>query len=89
MLEVVPPEVLRYLVIRVRPQKTINFDPGLPLLRLMDEVDDATGGGAVARALALSRAGEFQPVGVPFKHLVVVAQAAGVAFAGKWRRQRI
>jgi lysyl-tRNA synthetase class 1 len=68
--------VLRYLVLRERPQRTIDFDPGLPLLRLIDEVDDATAAGRDERALALSRAGGFEPVGVPFKHLVVVAQAA-------------
>ncbi len=76
MLEVVPPEALRYLVIRERPQKTINFDPGIPLLQLVDQVDDAAARGRDERALELSRAGEFESVGVPFKHLVVVAQAA-------------
>lgn len=76
VLEVAPPEALRYLVIRNRPQKTINFDPGLPLLQLVDEIDDATASARDERAIELSRAGRFQPVGVPFKHLVVVVQAA-------------
>jgi len=76
MLEVVPPDVLRYLVMRERPQKTIDFDPGLPLLKLVDEMDDAVAGGGDRRAVELSRAAGFGPVGVPFKHLVVVAQAA-------------
>lgn len=76
ILDVVPPEALRYLVIRDRPRKTINFDPGLPLLKLVDEVDDREAPGVDSRALELSRAGGFRPVGVPFKHLVVVAQAA-------------
>jgi len=77
MLEVVPPDVLRYLVVRDRPQKRISFDPGLPLLQLVDEMDDAATGRPHDRALELSRAEKFEPVGVPFKHLVVVAQAAG------------
>lgn len=77
VLEVVPPEVLRYLVIRERPLKTINFSPGLPLLQLVDQVDDARAKGRDERALELSTAGKFDPVGVPFKHLVVVAQIAG------------
>jgi lysyl-tRNA synthetase class 1 len=77
VLEIVPPEVLRYLVMRERPQRTIVFDPGLPLLSLVDEVDDKTGQGADSRALALSRAAGFAPVGVPFRHLVVAAQVAG------------
>jgi len=76
MLEVVPPEALRYLVLRARPQRTISFDPGVALLQLVDEVDDATSKGRDERALELSRAGGFLPVGVPYKHLVVVAQIA-------------
>ena len=28
MLDVVPPEVLRYLIIRNKPEKHIEFDPG-------------------------------------------------------------
>jgi lysyl-tRNA synthetase class 1 len=75
-LELVPPEALRYLVLRERPQRTIVFDPGLPLLQLVDEVDDAHAEGRDERSLELSRAAGFDPVGVPFKHLVVVAQAA-------------
>jgi lysyl-tRNA synthetase class 1 len=75
-LDLVPPEVLRYLVMRERPQRTIVFDPGLPLLKLVDEVDDKTAGGADSRALALSRAAGFAPSGVPFRHLVVAAQVA-------------
>ena len=74
ILEVVPPEALRYLVIRERPQRTINFDPGLPLLQLVDQVDDAAARGRDERAVELSQAGGFRPVGVPFKHLVVVVQ---------------
>ena len=77
VLEVAPPEALRYLVIRERPQKTIGFDPGLPLLQLVDEIDDASAKGRDERSLELSRAGGFLPVGVPYKHLVVVVQAAG------------
>jgi lysyl-tRNA synthetase, class I len=77
MLEVAPPEALRYLVMRERPQKTIRFDPGEPLLQLIDELDDETARGRDERALELSRAAGFPPVRVPFKHLVVVAQAAG------------
>jgi len=76
ILEVVPPEVLRYLVIRERPQRRIAFDPGVPLLQLVDEVDDAAARGAQPRALELSMAGSFTPVGVSFKHLVVVTQVA-------------
>jgi lysyl-tRNA synthetase class 1 len=75
-LELVPPEALRYLIMRERPQSTIAFDPGMPLLQLVDDVDDAAGSGTDSRALSLSRAGKFTPIGVPFKHLVVAGQVA-------------
>jgi lysyl-tRNA synthetase class 1 len=76
ILEVVPPEALRYLVIRERPQRRITFDPGLPLLQLVDEVDDAAARERDERAVQLSMAGGFDRAGVSFKHLVVVAQVA-------------
>lgn len=74
-LEVVPPDALRYLVMRERPNRTIAFDPGIPLLDLVDEMEDAHAAGRDARAVELSRAAGFLPVGVPFRHLVMVAQA--------------
>jgi len=76
VLEIVPPEALRYLVMKERPSRTIDFDPGPPLLQLVDQLDDAASHGRDERAVELSRAGGFRPVGVPFQHLVVVAQAA-------------
>ncbi len=75
-LEVVPPDALRYLVMRERPSRTIALDPGVPLLDLVDEMEDARAAGRDARAVELSRAAGFLPVGVPFRHLVLVAQAA-------------
>lgn len=80
MLKVVPPEVLRYLIVRTPPARTIGFDPGLPLLSLVDEYDDVESAGRDLRALALSRASEYRPVGVPFKHLVNVVQMANFDF---------
>jgi lysyl-tRNA synthetase class 1 len=77
LLEMVPPEALRYMVMKARPVRAIRFDPGLPLLSLVDEVDDASARGRDERALQLSRAAGFKPVGVPFKHMVLVAQIAG------------
>jgi lysyl-tRNA synthetase class 1 len=77
VLAVVPPEALRYLVIRERPQRTINFDPGEPLLQLVDDIEDASVAESDQRSVALSRAGRFLPVGVPSRHLLMVAQAAG------------
>jgi lysyl-tRNA synthetase class 1 len=76
MLEVVPPEVLRYLIVRTQPSRAISFDPGLPLLALVDEYDDVESEGRDLRALALCRASDYRSAGVPFKHLVNVVQMA-------------
>ncbi len=73
MLDVVPPEVLRYLIIRTKPEKHIEFDPGLPLLTLADEYDQRTGD---SRALELSAIGEAEPFQIPFRHMVTAAQIA-------------
>jgi lysyl-tRNA synthetase class 1 len=77
ILDVVPPEALRYLVIRERPQKRINFDPGAPLLQLVDEVEGLGSSPADERSLALSLTEAYRPLGVPFRHLAYVIQAAG------------
>jgi lysyl-tRNA synthetase class 1 len=76
MLEVVPPEVLRYQVVKTRPMRSIAFDPGLPLLSLIDEFDDAASQSRDLRALRLAGADRFRSVGVPFRHLVTVVQMA-------------
>jgi lysyl-tRNA synthetase class 1 len=79
MLEVVPPEVLRYLVLRIRPNKAIRFDPGVGLLRLIDEFDEIAGSEAHPRASALALSARRPDPGVPFRHMVNVVQIAGEA----------
>jgi lysyl-tRNA synthetase class 1 len=76
MLEVVPPEVLRYLILRVPPQRSVRMDPSLPLLQLIDEYDDVEAKNRDSRALDLSAISGIQPVGVPYRHMVTVVQAA-------------
>jgi len=39
MLQMTPPEVLRFLVMKVNPNKHIDFDPGLGILDLIDRYD--------------------------------------------------
>jgi len=77
MLEVVPPEILRYMIIRVRPGKSITFDPGIPLIQLIDEFDRLELSGQIDRNIELSRAGGFVPSGIPFRHIVTIYQIAG------------
>jgi len=75
-LELLPPDALRYMVLREKPQKSIGFDPGPDFLKLLDEMEDRAATGHDERALSLSRVAGHEPLGVPFRHLIVVAQAA-------------
>jgi lysyl-tRNA synthetase class 1 len=74
MLEIVPPEVLRYLIARTRPEKTIDFDPGMGLISLIDEYDRVALK-AESREFELSRISSF-PTRIPFRHMVTVVQIA-------------
>jgi len=73
MLDVVPPEVLRYLIIRTKPEKHIDFDPAIPLITLVDEYDQRRG---EENAFALSSIGDSRPFEVPYRHMVTVVQIA-------------
>ncbi|MDD1674447.1 MAG: lysine--tRNA ligase [Methanomicrobiales archaeon] len=74
MLEIVPPEVLRYLIARTRPERTIDFDPGMGLLHLVDEYDRVAQE-AKNRDYHLSRISSI-PTRIPFRHIVTVVQIA-------------
>lgn len=76
MLRVVPPQVLRYLVLRTEPQKSIVFDPGLPLLALHEELEDPGSKNRNPRAAQLACLAGEPGCRVPFRHLVTVAQVA-------------
>ncbi len=85
MLGVVPPEVLRYLIIRTKPEKHIQFDPGQPLLTLVDEYErlrvqfrenDPSLGIFERRVYELSRATGICQSEIPFKQMVTIYQVA-------------
>ena len=70
ILEVVPPEIVKHVISRVRPDKHIEFDPSLPLLHLIDEYErdiGGIGGGAAAK--------------IPFRHLLTLVQIARGEFS--------
>ena len=71
MLESAPADVLRYMIIKTKPEKLIDFDPGLGLLALVDEFDRGQG-----RAFELARISE-QECNIPFRHMVTAVQIAG------------
>jgi lysyl-tRNA synthetase class 1 len=74
MLEIVPPDVLRYLIARARPERTIDFDPGMGLISLIDEYDRVSHE-AAGREFELSRIASI-PTRIPFRHMVTVVQIA-------------
>lgn len=74
MLDIVPPEVLRYMIAKTKPDKTIAFDPGMGLLKLIDDYDRASKAGN-SRELELSKISSPQ-TSIPFRHMVTVVQIA-------------
>jgi len=65
MLEAVPPEILKHVISRVRPDKHIEFDPSLPLLHLIDEYERKI------RGIGRGVAGK-----IPFRHFITLVQIA-------------
>ncbi len=76
VLTIVPPEILRYMILKAKPLRSIQFDPALPLLSLIDEYDDKEAKGRDKRAVQLSQAAGFTSVDIPYRHIVVVSQIA-------------
>lgn len=80
MLEVLPPEILRYLIIRTKPEKHIRFDPSLPLLNLVEEYEklsaNAEESGYNKRLKELSHAAGICHTDIPFKHMITIYQVA-------------
>lgn len=89
LLEMTPPEVMRFLLIRSQPTKHIDFDPGQGLVELVETYDDwehayFTGEAdrehkELERTYELSQPDAIpdeEPPRVPFTHLIMVAQIA-------------
>jgi lysyl-tRNA synthetase, class I len=76
LTQTLPPEVVRYMIFRVKPTRHIVFDPGVPLLNLVDEYDNLQGGNRNQRAAELARIEGIPSIGIPFKHLVNLVQIA-------------
>jgi lysyl-tRNA synthetase class 1 len=74
LTQTIPPEVVRYMIFRAKPMRHIAFDPGLPLLNLVDEYDNVESPNRNHRAADLARLDVWPPLGIPFKHLVHLVQ---------------
>lgn len=80
VLEALPAEAMRFLIVRARPLKTISFDPGRPLLSLVDEFEALEAKGSSPRVVELCKVEGYRRVGIPFRHLVSVIQMAAGDF---------
>ncbi|MEM4616498.1 MAG: lysine--tRNA ligase [Archaeoglobaceae archaeon] len=73
-IEAIPPEIVRYIIIRVKPERHIDFDPGFGLLEIIDEFEEKIL--ERDRSVQLSLVKEVKYSEVPFRHLIVVGQIA-------------
>ncbi|ETW96360.1 MAG: hypothetical protein ETSY1_26910 [Candidatus Entotheonella factor] len=76
LTQTVPPEVARYMIFKAKPLRHIAFDPGLPLLNLVDEYDNVESNNRNTRAADLALLEAWPPLGIPFKHLITLVQIA-------------
>ncbi|HEC87375.1 MAG TPA: lysine--tRNA ligase [Thermoplasmatales archaeon] len=90
MLNMTPPEVLRFMIMKNKPSKHIDFDPGLGILDLVDEYDEEErvyfgveeekrGMKDLQRTYELSqpyKIPEKLPVQVSYRHLATIVQIA-------------
>jgi len=83
MLEMVSPEVLRFLIMNSKPRTHIDFDPGLGLLDLVDMYDECEqvyfegDDDEMKRTYELSQVGSVpskKPQRIPYRHLVNLVQ---------------
>ncbi len=72
-LDVLPPEIVRFIIIKVKPKKHIDFDPA-NLLELVDEFEEGVRRGD--RSVELSLTEDIEYSDIPFRHLIVVGQIA-------------
>ncbi|MFO7677912.1 MAG: lysine--tRNA ligase [Thermoplasmatota archaeon] len=90
MLQMTPPEVLRFLLMKNQPERHITFDTGIGLLNLVDEYDkvervyfgdeeEPKGMKDLSKIYELSQpyhVPKAKPYQVPYRHLVTLVQIA-------------
>ncbi|MFN3384646.1 MAG: lysine--tRNA ligase [Archaeoglobaceae archaeon] len=74
LVETLPPELVRYVIIRAKPERHIEFDPSIGLLEIIDEFEEKFIEND--RSVQLSLVHEVKYSNVPFRHLIVVGQIA-------------
>ena len=77
VIEVLPPEIIRYFMLRFAPQKRLYFDPQNGVAHLIDEFAELLAKEPKSKLIRLSRAGTKPVVSqVPFSHLLGSYQAS-------------
>ncbi len=83
MLNMTPPEVLRYMITRNQPTRHLDMDPGMGILSLVDNYDKleegyGSGEGDQDRIFELSMVDpehkKRPPIHIPYRHLVTLVQ---------------
>ncbi|MCK5774066.1 MAG: lysine--tRNA ligase [Thermoplasmata archaeon] len=86
MLNMTPPEVLRYMIARNQPNRHLDMDPGMGILSLVDSYDKLEEGYGKGddqdqeRIFELSmvdpgnKEGSRPPIHIPYRHLVTLVQ---------------
>lgn len=80
LVDTLPPEIVRYIIIRSKPERHIEFDPSA-LLDTVEEFEDAFK--MNDRSVQLSLVSDVEYSDVPFRHIIVVGQIA------KWNPEHI
>lgn len=88
-LNITPAQVMNYIILRVNPERHIDYDSGMGILDMVDEYDRTErmfyNGEAEERDMDLLRAYELsqpegprsrQPLQIPYRHLVSLVQIA-------------
>jgi lysyl-tRNA synthetase class 1 len=82
MLQILPPEVLRFFVLRYAPDKTLFFDEADGVVKLIDDFaallakDDKTADDQQLIKISMGNIAEGTVSNIPFSHLVASYQAA-------------
>ncbi|NLI73449.1 MAG: lysine--tRNA ligase [Euryarchaeota archaeon] len=86
-LNITPPQVMNYIILRVNPERHIDYDSGIGILDMVDEYDRTEklffSGEASEKDMDILRAYELsqpegprsrQPLQIPYRHLVSLVQ---------------
>ncbi len=81
LVDALPPEIVRYIIIRTKPERHIEFDPGMGMLEIIDDFEEAYRRND--RSVQLSLVDNAVYSDVSFRHLVVVGQI------GNWELDKV